>query len=183
MRLDHVVVTLIVTCQFESHIGKHFVGIHVRGSAGASLVPVHRELVVVLPSEDGLRRLLDRRQLLFAHCSDVCVGLRCSEFDDSPGLDELRIAIDGNAGDPEVFQGSRRLNAVVRISGDVFLAQKILLRTGRTGRGVSAVVRQASAAPVTGAQRAAQFSASAINRTCTTFPSFSPLMAMSDVAR
>ena len=120
--------------------------VHVRRRAGAALIPVDLELIVVLAVEDRLAGLLDHRQPFRLHRADFRVGARRGQLDDRPGLDEAGIVVDRDTGELEVLQAARGLHAVVGVRRDLLLAQQVALdaharRAGfggraRGGRGV-----------------------------------------------
>ena len=127
MRLEELVLSLLVTGEFQPDVGQDLVGVHVRRRAGAALVPIDQELIVVLAGENRLGRLLDRRQPVRLHRADLGIGFRRGELDDRPRLDEPRIVIDRYAGKLEVLQCAQGLDAVVGVAGDLFRAEQILL--------------------------------------------------------
>ena len=127
VRLDDLVAALGVAGQLERDVGEHLVGVHVGGGAGAALVPVGAELVVVLAVPHGLAGLLDQGQLLFLHGPDVGVGSRRGELHDRPGLEEAGIVVRVHARDLEVLERPRRLHAVVGVRRDGLLSQEVLL--------------------------------------------------------
>jgi hypothetical protein len=126
VRLDHRVVALLLSTHLERDVGEHLVRVHVRGRAGATLEPVDLKLIVVLAIDDGLGGLLDRRQLLSVQRTDVGVGAGGRELDDRPGFHEPRVVIDRDAGNLKVLQRTRRLHAVIRVGGNLFLAEQIV---------------------------------------------------------
>src|SRR4030095_3138048 len=91
VRLGDLVAALGVALQLEGDVREHLVGVHVGGGAGAALVPVGAELVLVLAVPHGLAGLLDHGQLLFRHGPDVGVGPRRCELHDGPGLPVARV--------------------------------------------------------------------------------------------
>ena len=96
VRLDDLVVALLVPGQLERDVGHHLVGVHVGRGAGAALVPVDLELVVILPLHEGFGRLLDRPEHLLVHRADIGVAAGRRQLHDRPRLDEPRIVVDGH---------------------------------------------------------------------------------------
>src|SRR6185503_9085619 len=98
-----------------------------RRGAGAALVPVGLELVVVLAVPYRLARLLDQRQLVFRHGPDVGVGPRRGQLHDGPGFEEAGIVVRVGARDLEVLERPRRLDAVVGVGRYLLLSQQVVL--------------------------------------------------------
>jgi len=65
--------------------------------------------------------------LLPVQGADVRVGARGGELHNRPGFNEPRVVIDRDSGNLKVLQRPRRLNAVVRVGWNLFLAQQIVL--------------------------------------------------------
>ena len=123
VRLEELVLALLVAGQLEADVGEHLVGVHVRRRAGAALVPIDQELVVVLAVEHRLRAPSRSRPAFLLHRADVGVGARRRELHDRPRFDEAGIVIDRDAGDLEVLERPRRLHAVVGIGRNFFLPE------------------------------------------------------------
>ena len=61
------------------------------------------------------------------HRADLSVSASGGEFDNGPGFDKSRVVIDLDAGELEVFERARRLHAVVSVSRNLLLTEKIFL--------------------------------------------------------
>src|SRR5699024_11418087 len=101
------------------------VHVHVRAGAGAGLVGVHRELVVVLPGDHGIRGGDDRVGDGAVQHAEILVGaggglLRLGGGVDVRGLQAL-------AGDGEVLPRALGLCPVQRGGGDAHLTHGVVL--------------------------------------------------------
>ena len=133
VRLDDLVVALLVPGHLEGDVGQHFVGVHVGRRAGAALVPVDQELIVVLAVTHGLRGLLDGRQLFLFHGADVGVRRAAASFTMAQASTNPGIVVDRNSRDLEVLERAGRLHAVVGIRRNLLFSQEILFSSRRSG--------------------------------------------------
>ena len=135
VRLDDLVLALLAPGQLERDVGHHLVGVHVGGGAGAALVPVHLELVVVLPLHHARRAAFSiAASTSWLHRADVGVGPRRRELHDRPRLDEARVVADRDARDLEVLERACRLHAVIGVRRDRLLAEQVALHARRATR-------------------------------------------------
>ena len=124
---------LAVAKQFESPVGDHLVGVHVRGRARSALNAVDGELVAHLARDDLVAGRADGLPDLAGQHVEVHVG-------DGGGLlhlrerpDELGETGDARTGNRKVFNGAQGLNAVIGIGGNFSFTQKVMFKT-RHGR-------------------------------------------------
>src|SRR6185503_13707367 len=97
VRVDDLVVPFLMSRHLERDVGENLVGVHVRGCAGAALIPVDEKLIMVLALEYRLGRFLDAGQSLWLHRPDVRVCLSGSELYDRPRFYESGIVVDRNS--------------------------------------------------------------------------------------
>ena len=117
----------------QGNVGDHFVGVHVRGGAGAPLDHVDDEVLVVLvlekiiasPTDGGADRLIENAQL---H-----VRMGRSFLDEGEGSDEMRKGTDRHAGDGKVVHRALRLDPVVRMVRNLTGPETVVLETRLSG--------------------------------------------------
>jgi uncharacterized membrane protein len=85
---------------------------------------------VVSTRKDDVANLLDRGKLFWLHCANIGVGFRGCQLDDGPRFHKSGIVIDCDSRNLKILQGSRGLDAVVGIGGNLFLTEKIALCSG-----------------------------------------------------
>src|SRR6266853_5584882 len=106
-------------------VGEHLVGVHVVRGACARLIDVDNELIAQRAAQDLVGSLDDRGRDLWLQAPQRRVGFRCRLLDE----DGRRHEIGGRAqsADGEVFDGTLRLDAVVRVIGNRELTERIAL--------------------------------------------------------
>src|SRR5262249_3348483 len=127
VRLYKLVLAFLVSGLLKSNVGEHFVGIHIRRSARATLIPIDQKLVVVLAVEDRLAGFFNSRQLFTLHCADVGICTRGGKLHERPRFHKSRIVIDAHAGYLKVLKRTQGLHAVVGLSRNLLLAEEVLL--------------------------------------------------------
>ena len=107
-----------------SAVREHFVRVHVVRRAGAGLIDVDDELIAERAGEDlvggGAR---SRSAMSGVEAAERGVGFGRGFLDEDGGGDE--IGGRAKAADRKVLDGARGLHAVVRVGGNVELAQRI----------------------------------------------------------
>ena len=118
----------------ERDVGEDLIGVHVRGCAGAALIPVDEKLIMVLALEYCRSRFLNARQSLWLHRPDVRVCPSGCELYDCPRFHESGIVVDRNSRDLKVLQCTGRLYTVVGICRNRLFPQKVFLDACRSRR-------------------------------------------------
>ena len=130
VRIQVLVFTFLVTHQFQTDIGQHFVGVHVYGSTCAALVDVYRELIhafsvvqdFITCGNDGIRYTFRNGLQLF-----VCHS--CGFFNHYHTANKFRNIADFVVADVEVFNRSQSVNPIVGISWNFPGTQQIFFDT------------------------------------------------------
>ena len=132
--MDVSVVAQLHSEDFVRSIGDHLVGVHVKADAGAGLEDIDDKFVVPFAVDDLLRRLNDRFCPCMIDQAEIAIGLDCGALHHSKGADKLRMSI--QAGDGIIFNGARRLCAVVGARGHFDRAERIFFfaRFGHANR-------------------------------------------------
>ena len=106
-------------------VGEHFVRVHVVRGAGAGLIDVDDELVAQAAAQDFVGGRDDGARHAGVEPAERRVRLGGGFLDEDRGGDE--IGGRAQAADGEVLDRARRLDAVVRLGGNLQLAQRIAL--------------------------------------------------------
>ena len=140
VRVDALIGAARLTEQFGRAVREHLVGVHVVRGAGAGLIHVDDELIAETAGEDLVRRGDDGACDLAVETAELGVGLGGRLLDEDGRGDE--IGGRAQTADGKVLDRPGGLSAVVRVRGNVHLAQRIALDTVLTyGLGSCGVLR------------------------------------------
>ena len=126
--VDQSVLALRPSEEFTGPIGQHLVDVHVVRRAGTRLIHVHDELIAERTVQNLVGRFHDCVADTGVQAAELDVRAGRRLLDEDGGGDELRGGV--QAADREVFDGARRLDAVVGVSGNRMFAEGIALDAG-----------------------------------------------------
>ena len=124
---NQFIISLLGPEYFQCAIGDHLIGVHVHGSAGATLNAVHHELILPFTVGDFFRRLHDGAADLRRHPAGLQVGPGGGGFNDAQR--RYKVMIQFIAGDIEVMHGPRRLYPIIQAIRDLNFPQKIFFNS------------------------------------------------------
>ena len=117
VRIAVLVLALLVSHQLEGAVGDDLVRVHVGRRAGAALEHVQAKLVVQLAVDQFLAGLLHARQDFLAELPALEVRARGGHLHHRERLDQVGIQAKLHAGDVEILERARGLDAVVGVGG------------------------------------------------------------------
>ena len=129
VRMDGLVLPAFAAQQFVGAVREHLVAIHVVGRAGAGLIDVDHELVVVLAGQYLVGGGHDRVGQLRVEAAGFLVRQRRRLLDPHHRPHEFAQRL--QPADREVLEGTLGLNAIIRIGRHVEWAEGILFGTSR----------------------------------------------------
>ena len=100
---------------FKRHVGDDFVGVHVGRGAGAALQHVDHEMLVTIAGDDAIAGRDDGGGDVGLERAEIAVGHGAGLLDHGQRLHEFREVAYGNAGDGEILDRPRRLDAIIGI--------------------------------------------------------------------
>ena len=107
-----LILSALMSHQFQRTIGNHFISIHVGGSSGSALNHVHRKLVVILSFQYFFTGFEDSIRLFFRQQIQFTVGNSSPHFCDSQCLNKQRVLIQMKLADAKVFNTTECLYSV-----------------------------------------------------------------------
>ena len=123
--VDERVVAARPAEDFGGAIGEHLVGVHVVRGARARLVDVDHELVAQSSPANLVGRSNDSGRHAFIKPSERLVGFGSRPFNEHRRDNEIGGC--PQVTDAEIVDGSRGLDAVVRVGGDLVFTERIAL--------------------------------------------------------
>jgi fumarate hydratase, class I len=128
VRVHETVIAFGPAKDFSCAIGKHLIHVHVVRGAGTSLVDVDHELIAKRPVRDLVGGFHDCFANPSVDASELHVG-SCGGFLDEDGCDH-QMGRRPQPADREILNGTRSLDAVVRVGRNRVLAERIVLDAG-----------------------------------------------------
>ena len=127
VRRAELILTFLVTHEFQGTVGNNLVGVHVHGSTGAALHHIHGELVPQLTVYNFLAGLDDSLGDVLVQRTQFGIGTGRRHLHISHGNDVLRIVVHMRGGNLVIVDGPLGLYTVVSINGNLKFADKVAL--------------------------------------------------------
>ncbi len=127
--MDVLVLAARAAQQLRGAVGDDLVGVHVEADARARLEDIDNEVLVPLALLDFLRRLYDGVGGLLVDQAEFAIGQRCRFLHHRDGANERGMR--AQSADGIVLDRARRLNAVVDVRRNFFMAERVFLNPGR----------------------------------------------------
>ncbi len=123
-----LILAFIITQDFQTAIGNHFVGVHIGGGAGTALKHVNGELVVQFAVQNFITGLGYGFHPGLINPAQFMIGHGRSLFDHGQRFDHVFKIIDMYAGDGKIFHGALGLHAIIYIIGNVTCSQGVMFQ-------------------------------------------------------
>lgn len=130
VRVDDLVFAARVVAEFQCSVRDDLIDVHVGRGACAALQHVDGELVVELACDHVGAGAVDEFGLVGVDASEFAVGACAGEFHGSISVDDFRVVAYSDAGDGEIVDGAKRVDAPVDVGRHCCGADAVMLDSG-----------------------------------------------------